>query len=346
MADINIPPDLRDKLKKTGLKIDEGGSAKKITVMFADMRGFTYLLEKRNVKRVLKILDIYFHMLVSIVRKYDGVVDKFLGDGLMAVWGLPEGNKYDTYNAVRAALEMRIGMFRLIPELVKIGEVPLEIGIGIGTGKAVTGFVGPASRRDFTLVGNCINRAARLQSIASDNRIFIDSETEAAVKPYTYSLAIPAKSHTHVLQNEDIFELEGIYDFSEEFESVRKHPRVIVAKVVGITKARSKERKVGLIRSIGEGGFGVEMHDDDNFKLNVGDEARFDSSRLSMFENMNLEGIVVRKNEIKGGGIFRIKTWDIGVQLVNLPMEIKRKLMKILVGSKVVRGFSGDVKMD
>jgi class 3 adenylate cyclase len=346
MGELHVPPDLRDKLKKTGQKIDQSGSSKKITVMFADMRGFSYLLEKRNVKRVLKILDVYFHMLVSIVRKYDGIVDKFLGDGLMAVWGLPDGKKNDTYNAIRAALEMRIGMFRLIPELVKIGEVPLEIGIGIGTGKAITGFVGPASRRDFTLIGNCINRAARLQSIASDNRIFIDSDTEAAVKPFTYTLAIPAKAHQHVLQKEDIFELEGIYDFSQEFESVRKHPRVIVAKVVGITKSASKERKVGLIKSIGEGGFGVEMHEDDNFDLQVGDEARFDSSRLSMFENMNLEGIVVRKNEIKGGGIFRVKTWDIGVQLVNLPMEIKRKLMKILVGSKVVRGFTGDVKKD
>ena len=88
------------------------------------------------------------------------------------------------------------------------------------------------------------------------------------------------------------------------------------------------------------------MHDDDNFKLQVGDETLFDLSRLSMFENRNLEGIVVRKNEIKGGGIFRVKTWDIGVQLVNLPMEIKRKLMKILVGSKVVRGFTGDLKTD
>ncbi|HEB32399.1 MAG TPA: hypothetical protein ENI15_16255 [Spirochaetes bacterium] len=346
MDELHIPPDLKDKLKKSGLKIDQSGESKRITVLFADMRGFSYLLEKRDVKYVLKILDIYFHMLVSLVRKYDGIVDKLLGDGLMAVWGVPEEKEYDTYNAVRAALEMRIGMFRVIPELVKIGEVPLEIGIGIGTGKAVTGFVGPASRRDFTLVGECINRAARLQSIASDNRIFLDSETEAAVKSYTYSLTIPAKSHRHVLQNEDIFELEGIYDFSHEFESVRKHPRVIVAKVIGVTKALSGERKVGLIRSIGEGGFGVEMHDDENFKLQVGEEARFDSSRLSVFENMDLEGIVVRKNEIKGGGIFRIKTWDIGVQLVNLPIEIKRKLMKILVGSKVVRGFAGDKNKD
>jgi len=84
MAKLHIPPDLKDKLKKSGLKIDRVGGAKRITVLFADMRGFTYLLEKRDVKHVLKILDIYFHMLVSIVKKYDGIVDKLLGDGLMA----------------------------------------------------------------------------------------------------------------------------------------------------------------------------------------------------------------------------------------------------------------------
>ena len=345
MVKLHIPPDLEQKLKNSGLSLDLGGELKKITVMFADMRGFSHLLEKRDAKRVLKILDIYFHMLVSIVRKYDGIVDKFLGDGLMAVWGLPENKKSDAYNAIRAAIEMRIGMFRLIPELVSIGEVPLEFGIGIGTGSAVTGFVGPAQRRDFTLVGNCINRAARLQSIASDNRIFIDSETETEVKSYSFVLDIPAESHAHIMPKEKIYELEGIYEFSHEFESIRKHPRVIVAKVVGITKTSSQERKAALIKSIGEGGFGIEMHAHKNFNLEIGDEAVFNASRLSLLGDKDAKGVVVRKMELKGGGIFRIKTWDIGVQLLELPMEIKKRLLKILVGSKMVRGFNRhDVK--
>ena len=171
-------------------------------------------------------------------------------------------------------------MFRLIPELVRIGEVPLEIGIGIGTGTALSGFVGPPSRRDFTLVGNCINRAARLQTAASDNRIFLDGSTASEVRAYSFLLSSKKRPLNYLTNIDRLFELEGLYEFSREFETSRRHPRVIVAKVAGVTNRKIGRRKPVLVKSVGEGGLGIEIHDYKDFSLDVGDETVFDSKPI------------------------------------------------------------------
>jgi class 3 adenylate cyclase len=339
MGKIYPSPNIETKFNKEQIQQKNTGELKKITVMFVDLRGFSHILEKRDPQRVLKILDIYFRVIVSIVNKNNGIVDKYIGDGLMAIWGLPKGKKSDAYNTIRAAIEMRIGMFRLIPELVKIGEVPLEIGIGIGTGVVVTGFVGPSSKRDCTMVGKCINRTARLQSIAFDNRIFVDNSTASEIKPYSYLIRVPKISHSHIFKDENIYELEGIYQFDREYESVRRHPRVTVAKVVGITKSSSNQRKVALIKSISEGGIGIEIHHYEDFELQIGEKIIFDSRGLSLLGKESVSGVVVRKKELKESGIFRIKTWDIGVKILKIHEETKKKLLIILMGRQMVKNF-------
>lgn len=337
----HIPPDLERRLKDERARINPAGEFKKITAMFVDMRGFSFMLEKQSAKKVLQLLDIYFRMLVVIVKEYDGMVDKFIGDGLMAIWGLPNNKKSDVYNAIRAAIGIRIGMFRLIPELVSIGEVPLEIGVGIGTGEAVTGFVGPSQRKEFTLVGNCINRAARLQALASDNRIFIDASTAREVRTFSYLLKAVLKKAPYVLKDTRSYELEGLCEYSEEFQQIRKHPRLVVAKVAGITNVSSNVRKPALVKSIGEGGFGIEIHDYDDFSLEIGDEAILDSSHLSLFNKESTRGYIVRKKELKGGGIYRIKTWDVGVKFIDISEEVHQRLLKIFVGNETLRQIVG-----
>ena len=341
MPIVHIPPDLERRLKDERAMINPAGEFKKITAMFVDMRGFSFMLEKQSAKKVLQLLDIYFRMLVVIVKEYDGMVDKFIGDGLLAIWGLPNNKKSDVYNAIRAAIGIRIGMFRLIPELVSIGEVPLEIGVGIGTGEAVTGFVGPSQRKEFTLVGNCINRAARLQALASDNRIFIDASTAREVRTFSYLLKAVLKKAPYVLKDTRSYELEGLCEYSEEFQQIRKHPRLVVAKVAGITNVSSNVRKPALVKSIGEGGFGIEIHDYDDFSLEIGDEAILDSSHLSLFNKESTRGYIVRKKELKGGGIYRIKTWDVGVKFIDISEEVRKRLLKIFVGNDTLRQLVG-----
>jgi class 3 adenylate cyclase len=337
----HIPPDLERRLKEEKASIDPSGEVKKICVMFVDMRGFSMMLEKHCAKKVLKLLDIYFRMLVSVVKGYGGIVDKFMGDGLMAIWGLPNGRSDDVYNAIRAAIDIRIGMFRLIPELVSIGEVPMEIGIGLGTGEAVVGFVGPPSRKEYTLVGNCINRAARLQAMASDNRIFIDARTASEVRAFSYLLKASIKVMPYVLKDMRSYELEGLCDYSEEYQDLRRHPRLVVAKVAGITNINSRRRKPVLVKSIGEGGLGIEIHDYDDFRLEIGDETELDSSRLSVLNRESTRGYIVRKQELKGSGIYRIKTWDIGVKFIDISDEVRHRLLKVFVGNEKLQQIAG-----
>jgi class 3 adenylate cyclase len=341
MLAAHIPPDLVSRLNRENTRINPSGELKKITVMFVDMRGFSQLLEKYDAKRVLKLLDIYFRMLVSIVRKHDGIVDKFIGDGLMAVWGIPHRKKSDVYNAIRAAVEIRIGMFRIIPELVSVGEVPLEIGIGVGTGDAVTGFIGPSTWKEYTLVGNCINRAARLQAMASDNRIFIDANTAREARTFSYLLNASSKPAPHVLKEMRTYEIEGLCEYNQEFGHVRKHPRLVTAKVAGITNVNLQRRKPVLVKSIGEGGMGIEVHDFNDFTLDIGDEAVVDSLNLSLLNRESTRGYVVRKQEITGGGIYRIKTWDVGVKFFEISEEVRRRLLKVFVGNEQLQQIVG-----
>ncbi len=342
MENVYINPDLFEKIKKANIQIKDSGEYKKITVMFVDLRGFTHLLAKLNASKVHKLLDLFFRMLVSVIHRYDGIVDKFIGDGMMAVWGLPVEKKVDLYHAIRAAIEIRIGMFRLIPELVSIGEVPLEIGIGIGTGNALAGFMGPHYRREFTLVGNCINRAARLQSIAFDNRIYIDERSGIESKAYTYRIYLPESKKMNVLPDEKISEVEGIYELNPDFEKLRKYPRVIVAKIGRIKRTKDRHSRAALIKSIGEGGIGIEMHEKGAKDIGIGDHITIDCRKFNIFGIEKADGIVVRKRELKGSGIYRLKTWDIGVKFLQVPEETKKRLYKVFVGKDLVQSMIAD----
>jgi class 3 adenylate cyclase len=212
-----VPPDLVETLQKEKNFVDLERQQKKVTVLFIDMKAYSRMFKRHEEETVLAILDLFFRVLHPIVRKNYGIVYKFLGDGLMAVWGLPMPHINDSYNAVRAAIEMRMGVFHLIPELVRIGTVPIEVGMGIGTGTVTCGYVGPPASRDFTLVGECILKAAGLESAASDNAILIDENTAEEVRPFSYLIYRPSGSAPSVLKKEKIYELEGIYQQSHEF---------------------------------------------------------------------------------------------------------------------------------
>jgi class 3 adenylate cyclase len=333
---LNIPPDLETKLKDEGMELNGKGEVKKVTVLFVDIKNFTGLFQKHDSSTVLAIMDLYFRVLMSIVKKYDGIIPMISGGSLMAVWGLPLEQRSDAYNAARAAIDMRMEMFHLVPELVRVGTVPLEIGIGIGSGKVVSGFVGPSSRRDFTLVGNCIIRGQRLESIASDNRIFIDKITASEVKSLSYLLPIKKTMVKLGIKDIDAYEIEGIYEFNRQFESVRRHPRFLVAKVIGIKKVSPQKRKAGMLKSIGEGGLGIELHDHKDFELKIGDKTVIDAKGLNLLGMEEVKGVVVRKEEHKADGIFRMKTWDVGIKLLELPEETKKRLQKLAVGKRVM----------
>lgn len=144
--------------------IGVGGSNKEVTVFFSDIRGFTAFSEKRTPEQVVAMLNEYFEVMVGIINKNGGVVDKFIGDAIMAVWGAPSESPDDTNNAVKACLEMRQALWELNKKRESRGEEPIMIGMGLHAGRAISGTIGSNERMEYTVIGDAVNMTSRIES--------------------------------------------------------------------------------------------------------------------------------------------------------------------------------------
>ena len=150
----------------------EAGRLAEVSVLFADCRGFTTLMEERGPEAVRSMVDLFFRRSREIVIGYDGIVDHFLGDAVMAFFNVPIHHDDHVAKAVRAAVDIQ----RATPETNKaLGQDGLlKVGIGIATGLVATGTVGSSSCNDYTAVGNSVNLASRLQGAATPGEILVD----------------------------------------------------------------------------------------------------------------------------------------------------------------------------
>jgi adenylate cyclase len=188
----------RDKLKTTMGKymtasvmdhlmsgqVQLGGETLTVTILFTDIRSFTTLSEKMNAQELVGLLNEYFTEMVGIVMDGDGVVDKYIGDAIMAVFGAPVPKPDDAKNAVIAAVRMRQGLRVLNKRLVARGMQELRTGIGIHTGEVVAGNIGSERRMEYTVIGDAVNLASRLESSTKDLgvHVLISEDTWKLVK--------------------------------------------------------------------------------------------------------------------------------------------------------------------
>jgi len=145
------------------------------TVLFADINGFTRLAEQLPPREVNMALNAFFSRMTDIIFKYDGTMDKFIGDALMAVFGAPMEKADDPERAVLAAQEMMNSLQNMMKEMD--GGKQFTIRIGINTGRVVAGNIGSPKRMEYTVIGDAVNVASRLESIAEPNQILIGEET-------------------------------------------------------------------------------------------------------------------------------------------------------------------------
>ena len=164
-------------------KLKLGGERREITVFFSDIRGFTTISEKLDAHELVELLNEYLTEMTNIVLKYDGVVDKYMGDAIMAFWGAPFEQKDHHERASQASLEMIERLLELQKDWTKRGVPPLDIGIGLNTGDAVVGNMGSYDRFDYTAMGDTINLGARLESINKQygTRIIISEFTNEKI---------------------------------------------------------------------------------------------------------------------------------------------------------------------
>lgn len=141
-----------------------GGSKKDVVVFFSDIRGFTAFSEKRTPEEVVEMLNEYFEVMVGIINKQGGVVDKFIGDAIMAVWGAPKSSDRDAHNAVMACIKMRLALVELNEKKKAEGKPLMAIGIGLHAGSVISGTIGSTERMEYTVIGNTVNTGSRIEA--------------------------------------------------------------------------------------------------------------------------------------------------------------------------------------
>jgi len=164
--------------------VNLGGAEKNVTVLFSDIRNFTQMSEKMTPQQVVAFLNDYFTELVDAVFEHGGVLDKFLGDGLMAVFGSLSNDPGHPRNAVLAALRMQALLGKINGIRAMSGQAPIAIGVGIHTDAAVVGNIGSRKRLEYTVVGDGVNTSSRLQALNKEfgTTILISETTYEAVK--------------------------------------------------------------------------------------------------------------------------------------------------------------------
>jgi adenylate cyclase len=200
-----------------------GGVNQIITVLFADIRGFTRLSEHANPEKVVHLLNKYFSAMTDIIFAHGGTLDKYLGDGLMALFGAPTATPQDATNAVNAAVAMQRRVIGINQELRAEGFNEIGIGIGLHTGEATVGYIGSERRSEYTAIGDTVNTSARLESNSKAGQILLsDATARAAVSRY------PLKQHDPIYVKNRV---QPVPLFEVEWESSKAQDDALIASL-------------------------------------------------------------------------------------------------------------------
>lgn len=173
-----VSPNVAERIASGVLKIEKGGSlVKECTVFNSDIRGFTRMSEGTTAQNIVEMLNDYFELMVESIFQYEGTLDKFMGDGIMGMWGAPVQHPDDPIRCVRSAIDQMERLGRFNRQRVEQDQPPIAIGIGIHTGELVAGYVGSSKALSYTIIGDTVNTSARLCGIAEAGQIVISEST-------------------------------------------------------------------------------------------------------------------------------------------------------------------------
>lgn len=163
----HVSPAILDEILAGNVGIG-AGKRRRVCVLFSDIRGFTTRSEKSEPEAIIELLNGYFKQMTEVIHKHGGVVDKFIGDGIMAFFGAPQSLEQPERKSLEAAQEMLLRLHRYNNSLIERGIEPLAIGIGIHAGDVILGYIGSEARHEYTAIGDTVNTASRLESMTKE----------------------------------------------------------------------------------------------------------------------------------------------------------------------------------
>jgi adenylate cyclase len=205
-------PGMVQQMIEGKLKLDGVGESREVTVMFADIRGFTAMTEHADAHDIVKLLNNYFEAMVEVLFRYDGTLDKYVGDEIMALFGVPVAYPEASVAAVECAVEMMHALETFNQVRQSQNLAPIQIGIGMNTGMCVYGALGSSKTLQYTVIGDTVNTASRLCSVAKGGEIIISEATYRQVQHHIEAQELP---RVKVKGKEDalaIYRVKGVRD--------------------------------------------------------------------------------------------------------------------------------------
>lgn len=193
---------------ETGLML--GGERREITMLVSDIRGFTEQSNRLSPEQVIQIVNLYLETMTNVISEYQGTIDKFMGDGILILFGAPIARTDDPERAIACGLAMQLAMDKVNEQIMDWNFSPLEMGIGINTGEVVVGNIGSEKRTQYSVLGNEVNLTYRLESYTVGGQVFI---SEATLKKVRHLVKIHSEQKVNpkgIKETTIIYEVVGI----------------------------------------------------------------------------------------------------------------------------------------
>ena len=217
-----LSPNLVEQLVAGKLHLEKGGELREVTILISDIRGFTSMSERKEPAEIVQMLNEYFEVMVDVLFRAQGTLDKYVGDEIMALFGAPVDMPDAPVHAVRCALEMQKALREFNRTRLAENQDPIKIGIGINTGRVVTGAIGSSRTLQYTAIGDAVNTASRLCSVAKAGEIILSENTMRRVASSVDALSLPAVKVKGKEQELKIYNVVGMR--GEEWKQERTRP--------------------------------------------------------------------------------------------------------------------------
>ncbi len=232
-----IPKFLADKILSTGKSLE--GERKLVTVLFADLAGYTSMSEKLDPEEVRQIMEGCFQILMDEIHRYEGTIDKFTGDGVMALFGAPLAHEDHAQRACYAALAIQKALETYGQKVEKDCKIPFRMRIGLNSGPVIVGSVGKNLKMDYTAVGDTVNLASRMQTLAEPGRILVSGDVHKMARDF---FNFKPRGKLAVKGKEEAVEA---YDLLEPTEVAS---RIEASVLRGLTRFVGREKEMAILK--------------------------------------------------------------------------------------------------